>query len=599
MLPPLHAFFDAAPDGRARLYLHHSPPARTPLRGVVLYVPPWAEEMNKSRRMAALASRRLAEDGFAVLQIDLLGCGDSGGSLADATWEAWVDDVVRAAQWLKARHPGSPLWLWGLRAGALLAAAALTRLPDSVQLLLWQPVVQGKTQLQQFLRLKAAAQLADGGGKAILAAARADLAAGHAVEVAGYSLGPVLASGLEAAALAPPPDPAPRLAAPRRLIWLESGNQPADAPGPAAQAALAAWQSAGWDTSWRATQGPAFWQTTEIEDAPALIDATAAAMTAPAPAATMARQDDAFNEPPAQGRAERPVLFGCEGERLLGILHPAEGETGCVVVVGGPQYRAGSHRQFVHLARELATAGHPVLRFDVRGMGDSSGAPRSFEQIAPDIGAAIDALQRHCPGLRRVMLWGLCDGASAALLYLHERHDERVHALALANPWVRAPLTQARMQVKHYYWQRLGQREFWKKLLGGGVGVQALRDYGRALATSTRRAPPDTSALTYQARMLAGLRNASVPTLLLLSEGDYTAREFAELAAIDPCWRAALTSPLVRRHVLDGADHTFSTDTHRALVAELTREWLGDAAVSAGWQTVDGLPHAQLDPARH
>lgn len=595
-MSPLQAFFDLAPDERPRLYLHHTPPVGVPLRGAVLYVPPWAEEMNKSRRMAALASGRLAGDGWSVLQIDLLGCGDSGGDFSDATWVAWTDDVVRAAQWLQALHPDLPLWLWGLRAGALLAAAALPRLPGATQLLLWQPVVQGKVYLQQFLRLKAAAQLA-GGGKAVLAAARAGLAAGHAVEVAGYGLGPALAAGLETAVLAPPPGAAPQgPSAPRRLIWLEASNQPTDTPGPAAQAALAAWQATGWQTTWQAVQGPAFWQTTEIEDAPALINATAAAMAAAAPASEAAPA--AGFEEPTVVQTERPVLFGCEGERLLGILHQAEGDTGCVVIVGGPQYRVGSHRQFVHLARALAAARHPVLRFDVRGMGDSSGRLQQFEQIAPDIGAAIDALQAHCPNVRRVMLWGLCDGASAALLYLHDRKDKRVQALALANPWVRAPLTQARMQVRHYYWQRLRQREFWKKLLGGGIGVDALRDYGRALATSSRRAHVAAVAHTYQARMLAGWRNASVQTLLLLSKDDYTAREFAELAALDPSWRAATASSLVLRQVLDDADHTFSTQVQRALVARLTREWLVSAAAAARWQTVDGLPHAQLDAER-
>ena len=300
---------------------------------------------------------------------------------------------------------------------------------------------------------------------------------------------------------------------------------------------------------------------------------------------------------------EEAFSFGCEGETLVGLLHhptadaaASAAETGIVVVVGGPQYRAGSHRQFVHLARALAGEGYPVLRFDVRGMGDSSGEPRSFEQITPDIGAAIDTLQRHAPQVRQVVLWGLCDGASAALLYLHERNDERVHALALANPWVRAPLTQARMRVRHYYWQRVQQREFWKKLLGGGVGVRALRDYARALAISTRRRPAEQVTLTYQARMLAGWRNASVQTLLLLSKDDYTAREFAELSALDPSWRAATASPLVRRQVLDDADHTFSTQVQRALVARLTREWLVSTVAAARWQTVEGRPHAQIDP---
>jgi len=87
--------------------------------------------------------------------------------------------------------------------------------------------------------------------------------------------------------------------------------------------------------------------------------------------------------------SERPLLFDCEGERLVGMLALPEkpSRVAVIVVVGGPQYRAGAHRQFVQLSRRLAEAGFPALRFDYRGMGDSSGMPRTFEECGPDIAA--------------------------------------------------------------------------------------------------------------------------------------------------------------------------------------------------------------------
>jgi exosortase A-associated hydrolase 2 len=279
MPPQLDASFQPAPDSGQRLYLHHTPSEGAQLKGAVLYVHPWAEEMNKSRRMAALASRALAADGWAVLQQDLLGCGDSSGDFGDASWQAWVDDVTRAAQWLQSRHPGAPLWLWGLRAGALLATAAASQIGGPLNLLFWQPALQGKTLLQQFLRLKAAAKLADGGGKAILEAARADLAAGNTVEVAGYSLPAALAHGLELAVLAPP------AIDPGRLVWLDVSAQADPTLSPATQGACPRWQAAGWQVDAQAVIGPALWQTADIEDAPALLAATQAALRGtPAPA---------------------------------------------------------------------------------------------------------------------------------------------------------------------------------------------------------------------------------------------------------------------------------------------------------------------------
>src|SRR5665647_3289851 len=122
--------------------------------------------------MAALQSRALAQAGYAVLQIDLLGCGDSSGDFGDATWQGWVSDVVQGCHWLRSQSnfqcAGSgqrPLWLWGLRAGCLLAVEAARQVGEPCNFLFWQPPAAGKPLLQQFLRLKVAADLLGGQAK--------------------------------------------------------------------------------------------------------------------------------------------------------------------------------------------------------------------------------------------------------------------------------------------------------------------------------------------------------------------------------------------------------------------------------------------------
>ncbi len=225
---------------------------------------------------------------------------------------------------------------------------------------------------------------------------------------------------------------------------------------------------------------------------------------------------------------ESVLGFDCAGECLVGILaEPAQAlhDLGVIVIVGGPQYRAGSHRQFTLLARHLAAGGFPTLRFDYRSMGDSPGEPRDFLAVEADIAAAIDALLAARPALKRVVLWGLCDAASAALLYLDARPDPRVAGLVLANPWVRSAASLAKTHVKHYYWQRLRQPEFWRKLLGGGVGLAALRSLGGNLRLA-RATAPAAKLGSFQDRMAAGLARHTGGTLLLLSGADYTAKEF-------------------------------------------------------------------------
>jgi exosortase A-associated hydrolase 2 len=272
---PAEPRFARADDGRERFCVFH--PAAAPLRGLVLHLHPFAEEMNKSRRMAAQQARALAQAGFAVLQFDLLGCGDSAGDHGDATWPAWLADALWATRQLResAAAPQAPLWLWGHRVGALLAVQTAQALAQAGEppphLLLWQPTGQGKTALQQFLRLKAAAEMLDGGAKGVTESLKRELAAGQVVEVAGYRLHAHLAAGLEAATLSPPPTPA-------RAVWLEvAGGEPPELL-PASRMAIERWRAAGWQVDAEAVAGPAFWQTTEIEDAPALLARTLQAL---------------------------------------------------------------------------------------------------------------------------------------------------------------------------------------------------------------------------------------------------------------------------------------------------------------------------------
>lgn len=241
----------------------------TPARGAVLHVPAFGEELNKSRRMVALAARALSDAGYAVLQVDLHGCGDSSGEWADTSWEQWLADIEHAAAWLRQRH-GGEFWLWGHRAGCLLAAQAALKLEGPSRLLFWQAQASGKQVVQQFLRLKMAGELQQGAGKGVIETLRRDLQAGQCVDVAGYRLGPALVRGLDAATLEAPATGS----AQDRLIWLEVSSREGAGLLPASAKPLASWAAAGVRVVSAAVQGPAFWQTTDIEEAPALLETT-------------------------------------------------------------------------------------------------------------------------------------------------------------------------------------------------------------------------------------------------------------------------------------------------------------------------------------
>jgi exosortase A-associated hydrolase 1 len=213
-------------------------------------------------------------------------------------------------------------------------------------------------------------------------------------------------------------------------------------------------------------------------------------------------------------------------------------------------------------------------------MGDSSGAMRSFEEFSGDIGAAIDAFQRQCPQLRRCVLWGLCDAASAILIYLHATGDARVDGVVLLNPWVRSDESLAQTHIKHYYGQRLMQREFWSKLFSGRLNVaSSLLGLLRTARMARQKSGDSNSnrenrALSFRERMAAGLKQFRGEVLLILSGRDYTAREFIEYSGAHPAWSGLLEEGKINRVEMPDADHTFSSAAWRADVENETLHWL-------------------------
>lgn len=255
------------PGSRGDLFCLHLSPASQPAKGNILYLHPFAEEMHKSRRMAALQAREFARSGYRVLQVDLTGCGDSAGDFGDATWETWRDDGRSTHAWLASNFPG-PVLLWGLRTGATLAVELANSLPDIPHLLLWQPVINGDQFLTQFLRIKLASEmLSTGQSQSGTKDLRAKLEAGENIEVGGYILGATMARDLARLKLADTSPPCP-------VAWLEVGAGDCDLPTPASQRAVDAWRTAGVSVHTRTVAGEPFWVTQEITECPSFIEAT-------------------------------------------------------------------------------------------------------------------------------------------------------------------------------------------------------------------------------------------------------------------------------------------------------------------------------------
>jgi uncharacterized protein len=278
--------------------------------------------------------------------------------------------------------------------------------------------------------------------------------------------------------------------------------------------------------------------------------------------------------------------FACHDDWLYGVLSMPEQvqSRGVLMLVGGAQYRAGSHRQFTLLARYLASCGIPVMRFDYRGMGDSEGDTRHFENVDEDVRCAIDHFIQCVPSMTDLVIWGLCDAASAALFYAWR--DNRVTGLVLLNPWARTENGLAKTYLRHYYFSRLFDSDLWRKILTGRfdyviAGRSLVKLIRVACFKGARQAGFDNVAsnrpelpASLPDRMFDGYSRFKGRVLLILSGNDLTAREFSDLAASDSKWCELLEDRRTRRLELPGANHTFSTRDWRNQVGSWTKEWI-------------------------
>lgn len=455
---------------------------------------------------------------------------------------------------------------------------------------------------------------------------RERFARGEYIEVAGYTLSPNLVSQLDQL-------PVETLLPHAPVCWLEVKSQSDSPLSMVSQRTIDAWQQQNVEVEARSVGGEPFWATQELAHAPELIKVTCnlllASLTPPSstPLSTPQLTDShtitqdpsasPFREQPmmpyrekrsadtanqalqpyvekrlttyrealpsdsaVSGTSEEALQFFCEGSHLYGVLHLPDGDPrqGVVLIVGGPQYRVGSHRQFVQLARNLAQAGIAVLRFDYRGMGDSEGGFEGFTDIEADVAAAVDAFERRLPQLQETVLWGLCDGATAAACYAAK--DSRINGLVLLNPWVRSEAGEAKAYLRHYYWQRLMQPDLWKKIGHGrfkfrdslGSLFGALRRSAAGGQLSGENGTQNTPDLV--AQIAQGLNHFSGKVLIILSGADLTAAEFKDAMRSSRLLKRVVAQPQYQIEHLPDSDHTFSRKVWKDRVSSLTTQWM-------------------------
>ena len=250
------------PNGHRLFALQIVPTGET--SGAVLYLPPFAEEMNRCRSHVVAQARAMAERGLHCLILDPFGTGESEGEIIDARWELWLDDARAAAHWL-AQETGFAPTVWGVRTGALLAAELATSegAPALERLLFWQPVLDGKLFLNQLLRLRLAAQMFNHTEKETTDQLRTRLSAGEVIEVAGYPLGGAMADSLATRKMSDF-----TALSKTRIAWVEVVTKPGQALALPSRKLIDTLTEAGGRIDVQSVACPMIWQLHERADAP-------------------------------------------------------------------------------------------------------------------------------------------------------------------------------------------------------------------------------------------------------------------------------------------------------------------------------------------
>lgn len=565
---PWHGFT----SGDRPAFVSRHEPAGERADALFLICPPLGYESIQTYAALRSLADRIASQGFEVARIQYDGTGEAPGSdLEPDRFEAWVDSVLATARELLEGRPETKVGLVGVRAGALVAAAAAEVLPVD-WLVLWEPTPSGAAYVREMQIVASASHGALTGTETTESP--------FEIESGGFGFTPATIADLSKRTISA----ADFASVPETLVVARS-----DRPVPKALV----------------KQLGASGLTVDVEH----LDGFKEMMVAPAkskvPTAMVERigawvagrdvQAGHVSVSPSlspsvvyEGARRTPIRFGPD-RRLFGmVVDPAVGgeapACGVLFLTGGVVPRTAVNGMYVPLSDRLASAGLRCLRIDLSGICESyppTDRPWNvtyMPSMASDVLAGIEAL-----GTPRVWLIGLCSGAYAA--YLGAFRDDRVEGVTFINPIVLGAeegLSDDDPAFQQFVASGQGAPApsggKLRRLLSGGVDVRASvrvrmarvgATAGNVLEDVRRRLGlPPTGVAGELSRLLA--RGTSVD--FVFSRGD---RGHAAVVSLlgkraDELGRAGLEI-----HVIENADHTFSPFGPRAELLDRIGQRIG------------------------
>ena len=572
---------------------------------------PFGKERTNSNRLGFEWARSLAKAGHWVFRFDYRGTGDSAGSFENFTLDDYVDDIGCARAELE-RLSGMPCrGLVGLRLGASLAAKYVADTHGDLDLVLWEPIIDGCIYRNSLLRTAMANEMVHSAGpSASRHELQKKLLAGRSVLVDGFSMKKPMYDSLADIDLIALGRPS---CGRSLLVQIKTRRSQ---PIPPLLSKLASMYSASGETRLEAVDEPPVWMRTRwyrwhLEELFAKTLGWMAERKDEPQQAERPVKTESGSRQDAQS-VEYPVCFEVGGAKVKGILHkPLEDSGGfpnVVLIAAGEACRtAFFYRQ---LAVEIANRGWNVLRFDPRGIGDSHGdldcrlLTEVFSKVedgvlVSDTEAAVEFMQNEC-GARGTVLIGLCGGAITSILTAQT--DKRVIGIApLELPMRLTPRAGERQQrdlVRQIPWDEsfsrhrgtfflLKARSFYHflKTLRRRVGLML----GSAVFWKSSPAPGESGWYREKigddasCAMLAALGKTldrRIPVFCVFADTEQP-KSFETVLPGLLANRADVDGSIEYR-VIQGADHNFTMPGFSEKLTESLMTWLEDPKLRVG-----------------
>jgi exosortase A-associated hydrolase 1 len=265
-------------------------------------------------------------------------------------------------------------------------------------------------------------------------------------------------------------------------------------------------------------------------------------------------------------RVRVPIIFHCADDQLLGTIDQGAKETGLLIVSGGNELRCGAYGGQAALAATFAGMGYPVFRYDRRGIGDSEGENRGFDNSAMDIAAAVAAFRSAAPHIRLIVAFGNCDAASALALY---GADLGIDMFVLANPWVietdqhldgQSAVMPNASAIRSRYLARLKNPRSIADLVTGKINI-------RKLVHGMAKASKKDTVSGLATRIAAALAGITVPVHIVIAQKDNTAQAFLSAWHSD-AFAALRGKPNICLNTIDSGSHSFADPASNAWLRE-------------------------------